>query len=285
MMLPDPPAAAIKIGLDAEQLLYEGDFAQALRLGEDAMTKSPDCEVTWMKLIAAHANMFLGQATASKRYYLSFQTPKNISMTSWETIILQDFARFRKAGHSHPLMLEIEKHFLNEGWRVKAGAAFKPKPLTITSDDRAFMVLNPDDLQTGALLEREGELDKAASLYRRNIAKCRSRLGNDHSNAEARQTLDTATECLIRLTRTLLFAGKLGQATEFAEELLGIAPDSLQLQAIRAQVLMFGSQGREARAIFLQHRGKTVGSQTWEAAILKDFAVTSKRRPNTCADG
>jgi tetratricopeptide (TPR) repeat protein len=270
-ILPDPSVAAIQIGLEAEQRLYAGDFAEAVRLAEDAIGKSPDCEVTWMKLIVAHAQMFLGQAAASKKYYLSFQTPKTSTLTSWETVILRDFGNLRQAGHSHPAMSEIHKHFTSEGWTVKGGAAVKPRAVTITADDRAFMVLNPDDLQTGSLLEQEGEFDKAANLYRRNIVKCRSRLASDHSNADARQILDTATERLVRLTRELLFAGKLAQASEFTEELLGIAPNSLALQALRAQIWMFGGQGREARDILLQHRGKMIGSDTWEAAVIKDF--------------
>jgi hypothetical protein len=113
-IMPDPSPAAIRIGLEAEERLYAGDFTNAIRLAEDAIAKSPDCDVTWMRLIVAHARMFLGHAAESKTYYLSFQTSKTSTHTSWETIILQDFEKFQKAGHSHP----FQRGGLDaEGWR------------------------------------------------------------------------------------------------------------------------------------------------------------------------
>src|SRR5665213_3049011 len=106
------------------------------------------------------------------------------------------------------------------------------------------MVMNPDDLKTGALLERAGVLDKAANLYRRSITKYRSRLANNKADREAEATVDLATSRMIGLSRQLLLAGRYGHANDIAQELLAIAPNHVMAQAVRAQALMFIGHGK-----------------------------------------
>jgi tetratricopeptide (TPR) repeat protein len=270
-VLPDPPVEAIRIGLEADRQLYAGDFAAALRLIEGAIAKSPDCEVTWMKLTEAHARMFLGQAAQARDFYKSFQSDKTVGLTSWETVILQEFRRLRDAGYSHPMMQEVERHLRSAGWRPEGGPAQITKSSGITPADREFMVMNPDDLQTGELLEQDRDFDKAAGLYRRKIAKCQTRLSSSPGDETAIEMLDAAIDHLSRLAHRLLMDGHYMQAFEMAEEALAEKPTLLQPQSVRAQALMFGHEGRKAHAIFLQHRGGKIGSESWEQCVLKDF--------------
>jgi TPR repeat protein len=59
----------------------------------------------------AHALMFLGHGNESKALYLAHKG-KPVSWRDrklWERAIVEDFAQFRKAGLTHPMMAEIEK--------------------------------------------------------------------------------------------------------------------------------------------------------------------------------
>src|SRR5262249_48193028 len=63
------------------------------------------------KLTGAHALMFLGRAEDSKTLYLAHKG-KPVSGSDgqlWERTIAEDFAEFRKAGLTHPMMADIEK--------------------------------------------------------------------------------------------------------------------------------------------------------------------------------
>ena len=63
--------------------------------------------------------MFLSKSGEARDFYLSFQSKKNELFTSWETVILQDFVKLRKALHSHRLMIEIEKKLVDAGWTAQ----------------------------------------------------------------------------------------------------------------------------------------------------------------------
>jgi hypothetical protein len=48
----------------------------------------------------------------ARALYLKYRGQQNVlSDKSWEAVILKDFAEFRKAGLTNPLMDEIEKQF------------------------------------------------------------------------------------------------------------------------------------------------------------------------------
>jgi tetratricopeptide (TPR) repeat protein len=269
-MLPDPPPETTRIGLEAERLLYAGDFANAVRLADEAIAKSLNCDMTWMKLIVAHARMFLGHAAESRAYYLSFRSSKSVGWTSWETIILQDFEKLKLAGHSHWLMTEIEQHLKNEGWTTKGGPAHKSKGPTVAAADREFMTMNPNSLKTGGLLEQEGEIDKAAELYRRFLKKARAKAAAGARDVPPADS-EHAMQRLAGIAHQHLMVGHFGQALELSRELLSSEPDRLPARSIEAQVLMLTGAGLEARAIFLKHRGQKVGADTWEEMILRDF--------------
>ena len=88
--------AVARIGLLADQLVQVGNFAAALKCAEKAISYDAGFNLTWIHLIWAHANMFLGRVSEARDFYLRFQSKKNEMFTSWETIILRDFARFQR---------------------------------------------------------------------------------------------------------------------------------------------------------------------------------------------
>jgi hypothetical protein len=56
--------------------------------------------------------MFLDRVDEARAVYLKYRGVQRVSDDkSWEAAILEDFAEFRKAGLTDPLMDEIEKQF------------------------------------------------------------------------------------------------------------------------------------------------------------------------------
>jgi hypothetical protein len=58
-----------------------------------------------------HALMFLGRGEDAKALYLAHKGEPLSEQDArlWERIIVEDFAEFRKAGLTHPMMADIEK--------------------------------------------------------------------------------------------------------------------------------------------------------------------------------
>ena len=57
----------------------------------------------------AHALMFLGRGEEAKALYLAHKGEVSMSGKLWEQVIVEDFAKFREAGLTHPMMADIEK--------------------------------------------------------------------------------------------------------------------------------------------------------------------------------
>ena len=59
----------------------------------------------------AHALMFLGRGEEAKALYLAYKGKPLPGQHGrlWERAIVLDFAEFRKAGLTHPMMADIEK--------------------------------------------------------------------------------------------------------------------------------------------------------------------------------
>ena len=59
----------------------------------------------------AHALMFLGHEEECKALYLAHKGKPLSGQDGrlWERVIAEDFAEFRKAGLTHPMMADIEK--------------------------------------------------------------------------------------------------------------------------------------------------------------------------------
>jgi tetratricopeptide (TPR) repeat protein len=99
-----------RIGSIAYNLVLVHEFAPALGAADDALATSPD--LIWPQKNRAHALMFLGRTDDARALYLQFQKAEDVlSGKSWTALVLDNFAEFRKAGLTSPLMDEIEKMF------------------------------------------------------------------------------------------------------------------------------------------------------------------------------
>jgi TPR repeat protein len=88
--------------------LFAREFTKALTVADRARAFRDDLMIETNR---AHALMFLGRGEDSKALYLAHKG-KPISEQDarlWERIIVEDFAEFRKAGLTHPMMADIEK--------------------------------------------------------------------------------------------------------------------------------------------------------------------------------
>jgi hypothetical protein len=89
--------------------LFAKDYMKVLVVADRAHTLSPNN--LWIETNRAHALMFMGRGDEAKVLYLAHkgQRMSDKDDRSWESVIGQDFADFRKAGLTHPMMADIEK--------------------------------------------------------------------------------------------------------------------------------------------------------------------------------
>ena len=88
--------------------LLSGEFMKALTVADRARALLPD-DLT-IESARAHALMFLERGQESKALYLAHKgKPIGKDAQLWERAIVEDFAEFRKAGLTHPMMADIEK--------------------------------------------------------------------------------------------------------------------------------------------------------------------------------
>jgi TPR repeat protein len=88
--------------------LFAKDYTKALAVAVHAHALFPDN--LGIETNRAHALMFTGHDEEAKALYLAHKGEvREPSGKLWEQIIAQDFAEFRKAGLTHPLMADIEK--------------------------------------------------------------------------------------------------------------------------------------------------------------------------------
>src|SRR5262245_38757282 len=89
--------------------LFARQFTKALTVADRAHALLPD-DLT-IETNRVHALMFLGRKEESKALYLAYKGKPVLVQDArpWEHVIAEDFAEFRKAGLTHPMMAEIEK--------------------------------------------------------------------------------------------------------------------------------------------------------------------------------
>ena len=89
------------------RLVLAGEFTKALEASDHAIAAIPD--TIWPYINRAHALMFLGREDEARALYLKYRgTQKAQGDRTWNDIVRVDFAEMRQAGHTHPLMDEIE---------------------------------------------------------------------------------------------------------------------------------------------------------------------------------
>jgi TPR repeat protein/energy-coupling factor transporter ATP-binding protein EcfA2 len=98
---------ALALGDVAWYALLTGQYGKALTAAEHARALLPDSLA--IETNRAHALMFLGRQEEAKALYLAYRGKLVSDGVSWESVIADDFAGFRKAGLMHPMMAEIEK--------------------------------------------------------------------------------------------------------------------------------------------------------------------------------
>ena len=91
--------------------LFARDFTKALTVSEHNHALLPDDLA--IEPNRAHALMFMEHREEAKALYLAHkgQPLSETDNRSWEQVITDDFAEFRKAGLTHPMMADIEKEF------------------------------------------------------------------------------------------------------------------------------------------------------------------------------
>jgi tetratricopeptide (TPR) repeat protein len=75
-----------------------------------------------------------------------------------------------------------------------------------------------------------------------------------------------------------LFAREFDQALRSSQRGAALAPDLVWIRTNLAHALMFLGRADEARAIFLQNRGKRLGDREWEQVVLEDFGIFRQAR-------
>jgi hypothetical protein len=98
---------ASALGDVAWRALFAREYRKALTVAERAHALRPnDLSIETNR---AHALMFLGRRKEARALYLAYKGKPVSDDNVWESVIADDFAGFRKAGFTHPMMAEIEK--------------------------------------------------------------------------------------------------------------------------------------------------------------------------------
>jgi TPR repeat protein len=111
MMLADKSGPETALGLEsvARSVLQAKEFTKALILADRAHALLPDSLA--IDVVRAHALMFMGQNEEAKVFYLAHkgEPVSEADNKLWEQVIAEDFAKFRKAGLTSPMMADVEK--------------------------------------------------------------------------------------------------------------------------------------------------------------------------------
>jgi len=76
-----------------------------------------------------------------------------------------------------------------------------------------------------------------------------------------------------------LFAKEFTKALTVADHAHALFPDNVMIESNRVHALMFLGRDKEAKALYLAHKGKRipdVNNKLWEQAIADDFAAFRK---------
>jgi len=87
--------------------LFAREFPKALAVADRAHALFPDHLL--IESNRAHALMFTEHAVEGKALYLAYKGKSIKGSKLWERAIADDFAKFQKAGLTHPMMADIEK--------------------------------------------------------------------------------------------------------------------------------------------------------------------------------
>ena len=269
----DPHYQAIaRIGLLADRWLWSAQYALCIKCADAAVATIAKRDITWVKLIRAHALMFSGQTEEARSFYCAFNSNRAVVVTHWEMQILRDFAKFREAGRSAPLMLDIETRLSEAGWRADGVSdRARATPKEMSEDDRNYIRLNPDTDQAATIFKNNAMLDEAFNIHRRRAEKARFALTQQTDETRAREQLGRAELSIAELARNALMAGKFGLGLECLRELSAQTRARLSVQAVHAHLLLLTRDVPAAEEIYHHNRGKFVGGRPWSLVIWDDL--------------
>jgi tetratricopeptide (TPR) repeat protein len=284
----DPHYQAIaRIGLLADQLLWAGQYVLCIKCANAAIATIAQREVPWIKLIRAHALMFAGKTDEARAFYCSFNSNKREGVTHWEVQILRDFVKFREAGRSAALMLEIEARLSEAGWTVDGVAdRGRAAEAEMSEQDRHYVLLNPNTDQAASIFKRHRKFEEAFEIYRRQAEKGRFALAQQTDDTRAREVLGRAELNIGQLARDVLMAGKFDLGRQCIGEMSAESRARLSVQAVHAHLLLLTGEVTAAEEIYRRNIGKDVGGRPWTLVIWDDlkeirakgFATAASRR-------
>jgi Tfp pilus assembly protein PilF len=213
----------------------------------------------WIRLISANALMLLGHLDEARGALLGFCTNnKKLAplVFSWEDAVLKEFVQLRRAGHAHPLMKEVERHFFENG-RVRNREDF-------------VAPVDPDlpgarGIQLADAHAKQSELDEAFTIYRAVLLE-----GADPQNRQARAQRNLVACRIGLLAWQFLLTGNDAAALACADIALNHDPYSTSFNLNRAHALMFLGRTDEARAIYFAYQGKMMSGRSLIDPVIKD---------------
>jgi Tfp pilus assembly protein PilF len=280
--------AVSRIGLMADALLLASEFKQAIAMADLALEEAgtpfwinqmspmseqiPITGTTWIRTLQAHASMLSGNDAPARTFYTAFKSNPRNGMSSWETAVLRDFVRLRKAGLSHPLMDEIEKQYNDAGWTTDIRNSMANAPKLKRGEIGVY--LSSEELKSGDKLLENGYVHEALTVYLRNLRNWQKNVTKDGTREDWKKNVAEAAERVALAIQELFRRGKFIAALENADTAVQLAPSNLFLQSVCACALLLrGEHDNESRTLFMRHCGKTVGDRTWEALIADHFAT------------
>jgi PQQ-dependent catabolism-associated CXXCW motif protein len=119
-----------------------------------------------------------------------------------------------------------------------------------------------------------GDLDGALADYEMSVAIAKSVLATASTKADAARELEGYASKAGGLAYNFLLKNDFAKALRAADESVGLAPELIWLYINRAHALMFLGRLDEARALYLQYRGRpdVQNGKSWDAVVLTDFA-------------
>jgi tetratricopeptide (TPR) repeat protein len=119
----------------------------------------------------------------------------------------------------------------------------------------------------------------ALQSYRSSLTIRQQLAALDATNKQAADDLQYVIGWIGGLAYSAILGRDFSTALQCADEALSLAPGQLWLYTNRAHALMFLGRTGEARALYLKYRGQKINDQgdTWDAAIIKDFAEFRKQ--------
>jgi tetratricopeptide (TPR) repeat protein len=125
----------------------------------------------------------------------------------------------------------------------------------------------------GGLLVRQKESVAGLKAFRDGLAVAVRQAGPHPDNAYWQSALRYAARQIGAVAFDLVLARNFDLALQAAEQAAATVPDMIWIQSNRAHALMFLNRTDEARALYLQYRGRqhVDDQKSWEALIAEDF--------------